>query len=299
MKIKRFILLAFSAAAWRCPGRPAPAGGRQLRLRFRGHDLRRTRQSLRRTGLRPPAQLGAAGDLQHPPLRGMDPELRDRPRELQQHGQGHLADGPRRDRVAGTGQEHHVASDRPVAELADRTGMRPYYCKTISYRGATTASASSARTAPKNTYAGDLPGTEARKFFLAEFDGYIFIATHFATRAMRTASGRRDHNRVYRRQLRRLYQADLPGGGPQHVEASGSGARIVEDHQHLGQYLREHLFAVAHRLCARLHGQFAVVRGAAHRRALVRGDQRDDGLRPPSRTGRPQKVSDYEKQTLE
>ena len=91
------------------------AGGRQLRLRFRGHDLRRTRQSLRRTGLRPPAQLGAAGDLQHPPLRGMDPELRDRPRELQQHGQGHLADGPRRDRVAGTGQEHHVASDRPVA----------------------------------------------------------------------------------------------------------------------------------------------------------------------------------------
>lgn len=25
---------------------------------------------------------------------------------------------------------------------------------------------------------GDLPGTEARKFFLAEFDDYIFIATH-------------------------------------------------------------------------------------------------------------------------
>ena len=31
----------------------------------------------------------------------------------------------------------------------------------------------------QTTYAGDLPGTEARKFFLAEFDDYIFIATHF------------------------------------------------------------------------------------------------------------------------
>ena len=56
--------------------------GRQLRFRFRGHDLRRARKPLRRAGLRPPAQLGPAGDLQHPPLRGVDPERRDRPCEL-------------------------------------------------------------------------------------------------------------------------------------------------------------------------------------------------------------------------
>ena len=31
---------------------------------------------------------------------------------------------------------------------------------------------------PLRTVSGDLPGTEARKFFLAEFDDYIFIATH-------------------------------------------------------------------------------------------------------------------------
>ena len=66
-----------------------------------------------------------------------------------------------------------------LQELADRTGMRPYYCKTISYRGGDYGIGILCKTAPKNTYAGDLPGTEARKFFLAEFDGYIFIATHF------------------------------------------------------------------------------------------------------------------------
>ena len=66
-----------------------------------------------------------------------------------------------------------------LQELADRTGMRPYYCKTIDYRGGDYGIGILCKTAPKTTYAGDLPGTEARKFFLAEFDGYIFIATHF------------------------------------------------------------------------------------------------------------------------
>ena len=66
-----------------------------------------------------------------------------------------------------------------LQELADRTGMRPYYCKTIDYRGGDYGIGILCKTAPKTTYAGDLPGTEARKFFLAEFDDYIFIATHF------------------------------------------------------------------------------------------------------------------------
>ena len=66
-----------------------------------------------------------------------------------------------------------------LQELADRTGMRPYYCKTIDYRGGDYGIGILCKVAPKTTYAGDLPGTEARKFFLAEFDDYIFIATHF------------------------------------------------------------------------------------------------------------------------
>ena len=66
-----------------------------------------------------------------------------------------------------------------LQELADRTGMRPYYCKTISYRGGDYGIGILCKTAPKNTYAGDLPGTEARKFFLAEFDGYIFVVAEY------------------------------------------------------------------------------------------------------------------------
>lgn len=65
-----------------------------------------------------------------------------------------------------------------LQELADRTGMRPYYCKTISYRGGDYGIGILSKREPLRTVSGDLPGTEARKFFLAEFDDYIFIATH-------------------------------------------------------------------------------------------------------------------------
>ena len=50
-----------------------------------------------------------------------------------------------------------------LQELADRTGMRPYYCKTISYRGGDYGIGILCKTAPKNTYAGDLPGTGASR----------------------------------------------------------------------------------------------------------------------------------------
>lgn len=65
-----------------------------------------------------------------------------------------------------------------LQELADRTGMKPYYCKTIDYRGGDYGIGILSKREPLRTVSGDLPGTEARKFFLAEFDDYIFIATH-------------------------------------------------------------------------------------------------------------------------
>ena len=65
-----------------------------------------------------------------------------------------------------------------LQELADRTGMKPYYCKTIDYRGGAYGIGILSKREPLRTVSGDLPGTEARKFFLAEFDDYIFIATH-------------------------------------------------------------------------------------------------------------------------
>ena len=64
-----------------------------------------------------------------------------------------------------------------LQELADRTGMKPYYCKTIDYRGGDYGIGILSKREPLRTVSGDLPGTEARKFFLAEFDDYIFIAT--------------------------------------------------------------------------------------------------------------------------
>jgi endonuclease/exonuclease/phosphatase family metal-dependent hydrolase len=65
-----------------------------------------------------------------------------------------------------------------LQELADRTGMKPYYCKTIDYRGGDYGIGILSKREPLRTVSGNLPGTEARKFFLAEFDDYIFIATH-------------------------------------------------------------------------------------------------------------------------
>ena len=65
-----------------------------------------------------------------------------------------------------------------LQELADRTGMKPYYCKTIDYRGGDYGIGILSKREPLRTVSDDLPGTEARKFFLAEFDDYIFIATH-------------------------------------------------------------------------------------------------------------------------
>ena len=66
-----------------------------------------------------------------------------------------------------------------LQELADRTGLKPYYCKTIDYRGGDYGIGILCRMEPRKSCEGDLPGEEPRKFFLAEFDDFIFIATHF------------------------------------------------------------------------------------------------------------------------
>lgn len=65
-----------------------------------------------------------------------------------------------------------------IQELANRTGMNGYFCKTIDYRGGAYGIGILSRTTPIKTYMGDLPGVEARKFFVCEFDKYVFICTH-------------------------------------------------------------------------------------------------------------------------
>ena len=65
-----------------------------------------------------------------------------------------------------------------IKELADRTGLLGYFCKTIDYRGGAYGIGILSRTEPIKTYMGDLPGVEARKFFVCEFADYVFICTH-------------------------------------------------------------------------------------------------------------------------
>lgn len=65
-----------------------------------------------------------------------------------------------------------------LQELADRTGLYPYYCKTIDYRGGDYGIGILSKKTPIKTYSGDLPGVEPRKFFVAEFSDYVFICTH-------------------------------------------------------------------------------------------------------------------------
>ncbi len=66
-----------------------------------------------------------------------------------------------------------------LQELADRTGMIPYFCKTIDYNGGEYGIGILCKEKPLRTYSATLPGVEMRKFFLAEFDDFVFIATHF------------------------------------------------------------------------------------------------------------------------
>lgn len=65
-----------------------------------------------------------------------------------------------------------------LQELANRTGLKPYYCKTIDYSGGAYGIGILSRTEPIKTYMGDLPGVEARKFFVCEFEKFVFICTH-------------------------------------------------------------------------------------------------------------------------
>ena len=66
-----------------------------------------------------------------------------------------------------------------LQELAKRTGMLPYFCKTIDSGGGEYGIGILCKEAPLRTYSATLPGVEQRKFFLAEFDAFVFIATHF------------------------------------------------------------------------------------------------------------------------
>ena len=70
---------------------------------------------------------------------------------------------------------------KQVEELASRAGMSSQYCKTIDSNGGEYGIGVLYKKSMRvrDTYSGNLPGDEPRKFFLLEFDDYAFICTHF------------------------------------------------------------------------------------------------------------------------
>ncbi|NDV79417.1 endonuclease/exonuclease/phosphatase family protein [Dysgonomonas sp. 511] len=66
-----------------------------------------------------------------------------------------------------------------LQELANRTGLIPFFCKTVNSGSGEYGIGILSKTTPKITANKELPGVEKRQFLLAEFENYIFIATHF------------------------------------------------------------------------------------------------------------------------
>lgn len=100
-----------------------------------------------------------------------------------------------------------------LKELADRTGMRPYYCKTIDYRGGDYGIGILCKTAPKNTYGRAT--CRAKSLASSSWRSSTTISLSprtSATSPTRTAAVVRDHHRIYHRQLHLLHEADLSAG---------------------------------------------------------------------------------------
>lgn len=77
-----------------------------------------------------------------------------------------------------------------LQELADRTGMRPYYCKTISYRGGDYGIGILCKTAPKTPMRAICREPRRGSSSSRSSTATSSSPRTSATRAMRTASGR-------------------------------------------------------------------------------------------------------------
>lgn len=75
---------------------------------------------------------------------------------------------------------------KQVEELATRAGMSSQYCKTIDYNGGEYGIGVLYKKGLRirDTYSGNLPGDEPRKFFFLEFDDFSFICTHFCHKSV-------------------------------------------------------------------------------------------------------------------
>lgn len=106
-------------------------------------------------------------------------------------------------------------SENQIYELAIRAGMSYQYCKTID-SGSGEYGIGMLYDSSLDTptfYSGDLPGVEARKFLVAEFDEFVFIATHFCHKS--------DDNRTESMQIITDYVDETYGSSTKPVYLGG------------------------------------------------------------------------------
>lgn len=68
--------------------------------------------------------------------------------------------------------------ENQIAILGDKLGMYSYFAGTIPYRGGKYGIGLLAKEPALKTYAYELPGTEKRKFIIAEYADFLIICTH-------------------------------------------------------------------------------------------------------------------------
>ena len=68
-----------------------------------------------------------------------------------------------------------------MAELKRLTGYEgAYFCKTINFDGGEYGIGILSKKEAIKTYKLDIPGSESRKLFIAEYDDFVFASTHFS-----------------------------------------------------------------------------------------------------------------------
>ncbi|MBR5454504.1 MAG: endonuclease/exonuclease/phosphatase family protein [Rikenellaceae bacterium] len=66
-----------------------------------------------------------------------------------------------------------------IKNLKELTGYAGYFCKTINLQGGEYGIGILSKKEALSTRYVDLPGSESRKLFIAEYDDFVFAATHF------------------------------------------------------------------------------------------------------------------------
>lgn len=100
-----------------------------------------------------------------------------------------------------------------MTEIAKRNGMYGYFCPAVNQAGGTYGIGIMSKSQPIKTESLPLPGVEKRVMFAAEFDTFVFIATHLCVSSA--------ENRAWSYDIINEYVADNYAGGSKPVFLAG------------------------------------------------------------------------------